>query len=68
MKNKAFTLIELLVVISIIGLISSIVLVSMGDARKKARDARRKNDIIQIEKALLLYYSGPGNEQFPGEN
>ncbi len=37
MNNKSFTLIELLVVIAIIGVISSIVLVSMGGSRKRAR-------------------------------
>ena len=36
-QTKSFTLIELLVVIAIIGVISSIVLVSMGGSRKKAR-------------------------------
>ncbi len=38
-KNKAFTLIELLVVISIIGLLSSVVLVGVKEAKERARIA-----------------------------
>ena len=65
-KQKGFTLIELLVVISIIGLLASIVLVSLNSAREKARDAKRKGDIHQIQLALQLYYDD--NDVYPGEN
>lgn len=55
-KKRGFTLVELLVVIAIIGLLSSIVLVSLGPARQKARDARRESDIRQISLAMELCY------------
>lgn len=64
MKNKSFTIIELLVVISIIGLLASIIFVSLKGALAKARDVRRLSDANQIVKALEVYYSGRG--QFPG--
>jgi len=55
-KENGFTLIELLVVISIIGLLSSLAVVSLNSARVKARDALRKADMSQIRTALSLYY------------
>ena len=59
--QKGFTLIELLVVIAIIGLLTSIVLVSMQGSRTKARDSRRIQDLDQIRTALNLYYDTYGN-------
>lgn len=55
--KKGFTLIELLVVIAIIGILSSIVLVSMGNVRANARDANRRSDMGQISLAQEMYYN-----------
>jgi len=57
-KNKSFTLIELLVVIAIIGLISTIVLVSMQGARDRARQAKVKDDLFQIRDAMEIARHG----------
>lgn len=57
MKKQGFTLIELLVVISIIGLLASVVLVSLNSARAKARDTKRKADLKQLTTAFELYYN-----------
>ena len=63
-KQKAFTLIELLVVIAIIGLLASVLMVSIGNARLKSREVKRLADIRQIRSALEMYVNDNGN--YPG--
>ena len=62
-NQKGFTLIELLVVIAIIGILSTLSVVALGNARQKARDAKRIADIKQIQTALELYYND--NSSYP---
>ena len=55
-SSKSFTLIELLVVITVIGLLSSIIVVSLTKTKEKARDARRLLEIRQIYNAIMSFY------------
>lgn len=56
-KKSGFTLIELLIVIAIIGLLASMVLVALSNARQKARVAKRVSDFKTVKTALELYYN-----------
>jgi len=50
----------MLIVITIIALLASLILVGMGGARAKTRDARRIADLHNVMNALELYYSKEG--------
>ncbi len=64
MKIRAFTLIELLVVIAIIGILATMVIVTIRDARIRSQNTRAKHDITQGGKAVESwkeqYGSGEG--------
>ncbi|MEK7566814.1 MAG: type II secretion system protein [Patescibacteria group bacterium] len=65
-KNKnrqGFTIIELLVVVTIAVFILSMVSISFRDAKARGRDARREEDLKQIQNALNIYQIN--RRQFP---
>ncbi len=59
-NKKGFTLIELLVVIGIIGLLSTLAIVSLNTTRAKARDTKRISDVKELQTALEVYFSDNG--------
>jgi len=67
-NKRGFTLIELLVVIAIIGILSSIVLVSLGSAREKARDVKIQGDLASITTALTLVIDDNGGSAAPAHD
>jgi prepilin-type N-terminal cleavage/methylation domain-containing protein len=63
-KGAGFTMVELLLVVAIIGLLASLLLGYMEDARGAARDASRKSHLRQMQTALERYRNDFG--QYPG--
>lgn len=59
--KSGFTLIELLIVIAIIGILASIVLVSLNKARQKGQTAKDMASLDSINTALQGYYAAGGN-------
>lgn len=54
-RSRGFTLIELLIAISIVAIMSTIGLVAYSKAQSISRDARRKQDMLNIRQGLELY-------------
>lgn len=61
---KAFTLVEMLIVIVIIGILIAALMPRMQSAQWRARDVARKNDLSQIQTAIVTSQQDKGN--WPG--
>lgn len=55
-QKKGFTLIELLVVIAVIGLLSLLTVISLGQKREQMRDTQRLSNLRDIQAHLELYF------------
>ncbi|MBI3366655.1 type II secretion system protein [Candidatus Roizmanbacteria bacterium] len=55
-KVSGFTLIELLIVMIIFSVLAAMITGNFFTSLKKGRDARRKNDLEQVQKSLEMYY------------
>ncbi len=60
-KKTAFTIIEMLIVISIIGILSTLMVVAYSRTTKNANDTKRKSNIENVKGALSMYYSIKGS-------
>lgn len=63
---KGFTLVELLVVVAIIAVLSVIGITIFTGVQKNARDAKRKEDIGSISKALETHINTTPNQYCTG--
>jgi type II secretion system protein G len=58
-----FTFIELMVVIAIMGVLAALITGNYLSSLKRGRDARRKGDLEQVQRALEMYYED--NSAYP---
>ena len=69
--SGGFTLLELLVVVAIVGILTTVVLVSLNSARSKGQDSSIKTQMTSLRTQADLYASGNGNSYtslFTGDN
>ncbi len=64
-RQTGFTLVEILVVVAIMAVILAVLFPNFMGARQRARDAARKSDLSQIQKALELYKLDQNPQAYP---
>ena len=60
-KTRGLTFVEVLVAVAIVAILATIVYASLGEARKKSRDAQRYSDMLNVQIALRLYKDSNGS-------
>lgn len=60
MRKLGFTLLEMTVVLAIMGILASAAIGAYLASQQKGRDARRKSDLSQIQRAMEAYVSDYG--------
>jgi len=66
-KSKGFTLVELMVTVTIIGILTTLGVVTYSRAQARARDGRRTADMVTIQNALEMYAS-ENNGDYPAHS
>ncbi len=61
-----FTLVELLITVTILGILSTVAYVGVGEIRKTIRDNKRRADLNEVARALELFKADYG--QYPVNN
>ncbi|HCC23676.1 TPA: hypothetical protein DF272_05905 [Candidatus Falkowbacteria bacterium] len=62
-KRNGFTLIEILVVAAVLAILFLIGLMSLNGIKEKGRDAKRINDLINLQQAMEIIFEQSGNYQ-----
>ncbi len=59
-QKRGFTLVEIVVALGIVAILATVVIGSVQEGRKKARDSQRLSDLQQLQVALRLYKDANG--------
>ncbi len=62
-KQKGFTLMELMISMVILGILAALISGNFISSLKRGRDARRKQDLKELQNALEIYYEN--NRSYP---
>jgi len=62
-KTRGFTLIELLIIVGVLGILLLIGLSSLNGIKEKGRDAKRINDITNLQQAMEIVSEEAGDYQ-----